>query len=120
MYEARLRVHGARIVSDDVDPMLGSPVLTVSSDPLSVEVLVPAGDVPSYLELIWIRPRPLTQHGNRLNLRTLEQEVWRWYWWSLRLRRRPGSLRHLRLTRTRGRWIPLTRGTLATIPEPKT
>jgi hypothetical protein len=123
MYEATPIPVGASFTGKADDRRDWSPMLSMDSEPLTVKVNVPAvAEHPDavYLELQWIRPLPLTHCGHRLNLRTLEQAVWRWHWWSLLPRIRPGTrwwqVWQFRLTRVSGRWVPWLRAPLAAIP----
>lgn len=117
MHNASLQVVGATMIGGSAHRTLWSPALANGSEPLQVEVMLPAGDGPVYAVLTWINPRPLKHHGHRLNLRTGEQEVWRWRWWAIALRRHPGDRWwQIRPARVRGRWVKWARPPLAEIP----
>jgi hypothetical protein len=118
MLNASLYVDGCTVIGklEERTPFVGE--LAPGTDPLRVEVLLPASPEPAYVGLVWIRRRPLAHFGARLNLRTDSpaQEVWRWDWRSLRIRSAGGRVR---VVRTTGRWVPHVRALFADIPLPE-
>lgn len=122
MYAAKLEVYGCKLKGERAERALGKPLLAVGSDPLHVEIELDDDDgTGAFLIITWIRPRPLTHLGCRLHLGTGLQELWRWYWRSLEVRRPCGvpwwHAHKYRPVRTRGRWVTWAGAPPVTIPD---
>jgi hypothetical protein len=94
------------------------PQMGAGSEPFVVDVWL-SGNPGSqaYVEIIWTRLRPYLEKGQRVEVHSMNWEVWQWRWSSIRICPRPGSGRWTkRLVRTSGNWVPARRKPRAEIP----
>jgi hypothetical protein len=95
------------------------PQMGAGSEPIVVAVWL-SGNPGSqaYVEIIWTRLRPYREKGQRVEVHSMNWEVWQWRWSSIRLCPRPGGGRWTkRLVRTSGNWVPARRKPRAEIPR---